>query len=205
MLTQIEVNLHFLIADVSEQKSEASRILVKGAKAIYDENVNSYARLVLRRPFAKIIVSTLLHKYHDDWFSAGQNYFEGVEQLLKTGPAEAVSKNSAYSRPALKRLLKEYTAKDVRKHIDILFKRVEKHFMDVDSGPSEGPKGSAHGTRTFSDVWKVCETECVKATREYADYIKQCYGDSGISLEYSTQDVETAFRRHGELKWCELS
>lgn len=116
------------------------------------------------------------------------------------GDPANVSKNSAYSRSALKKLLKEYTAKDVRKHIDGLFKRVEKHFMEVDSGPTEGTKGSAHGARTFSDVWKVCETECVKATREYADYIKQCYGDSGISLEYSTQEVETAFRRHWDSK-----
>ena len=124
-----------------------------------------------------------------------QNYFEGVEQLLKTVAPADVSKNSAYSRSALKRLLKEYTPKDVRKHIDALYKRVEKHFMDVDSGP-----GSAQSTRTFSDVWKVCENECVKSTREYTDYIKQCYADSGISLEFTTQEVETSFRRHWESK-----
>lgn len=120
--------------------------------------------------------------------------------------------------------MKEYDAKDLRKHIDALFKRVEKHFEDG-GGPSlnlgglqpgsalptsrlapnsafapdihlNGSTGGGAGGVLISGVWRACEDEVLRITELFQKRIGQCYGDSGISLEYGPADVRDAFKRH---------
>ena len=86
--------------------------------------------------------------------------------------------------------MKEYDSKDVRKNIDALFKRVEKHFTDSDA--PEGGSASA----VIPGVWKACEDELLRLTDQFSMRIGQCYKDTGVSLEYSRGDVEAAFKRH---------
>ena len=143
--------------------------------------------------------------------------------LNTTAPTE-VQNNSTYSKSALKKVVKEYNAKDVRKHIDALFKRVEKHFED-DGGTSSNlgglqpgsalPTSKLGSTSTFSSdahtngnagggaggavlagVWKACEDEVLKITEMFQKRIGQCYANSGVSLEYGPADVRDAFKRH---------
>jgi hypothetical protein len=121
---------------------------------------------------------------------------EGVERLLKTTTPTEVSKNSDFNKSALKKVVKEFNAKDVRKHVDGLYKRVEKHFMDVaEKTATEEVSDIAPGT-VVADVWKACEEELMQITELFIKRVSQCYSDSGVSLEYSTSDVEAAFRRH---------
>lgn len=148
-----------------------------------------------------------------------QDYFEGVERLLKTTAPTEVQNNSTYSKSALKKVVKEYNAKDVRKHVDALFKRVEKHFED-DGGTSsnlgglqpgsalptsklgssstlglDGNAGGAGGA-VVAGVWKACEDEVLRITELFQKRIGQCYANSGVSLEYGPTDVRDSFKRH---------
>ena len=120
--------------------------------------------------------------------------------------------------------MKEYSAKDVRKHIDVLFKRVEKHFVDdggvssnvggvqpgsalptsklgpnstfgPDVQPNGGVGGGAGGV-LVAGVWKACEDELLRITEQFRKRIKQCYTNTGIWLEYGPADVHDAFKRH---------
>lgn len=122
-----------------------------------------------------------------------------MERLLKTTAPSEVSSNSSYSKSALKKVVKEYSAKDVRKHIDALFKRVEKHFTEASekttTEDTSGGTGIAPGT-VMVGVWKACEEELLRITDLFAKRISQCYKDSGIALEYTPTDVEAAFRKH---------
>lgn len=154
-----------------------------------------------------------------------QDYFEGVERLLKTTAPTEVQNNGSYSKSALKKVVKEYNAKDVRKHVDALFKRVEKHFEDdggstpsnlgglqpgsalptsrlgsnstlgVDSHLNGGASGGAGGA-VVAGVWKACEEEVLRITELFQKRIGQCYANSGVSLEYGPADVRDAFKRH---------
>ena len=122
-------------------------------------------------------------------------------------------------------MVKEYNAKDVRKHVDALFKRVEKHFED-DGGTSSsnlgglqpgsalptsrlgsssmfgqdgypnGIAGGGAGGDVLAGVWKACEEEVLKITELFQRRIGQCYANSGVSLEYGPADVRDAFKRH---------
>jgi hypothetical protein len=49
--------MHQFVADVSELEIGSMRTFVKQAEAIYEENLEAYVKIVLRRPFAKILVS----------------------------------------------------------------------------------------------------------------------------------------------------
>ncbi|OSD03282.1 hypothetical protein PYCCODRAFT_1434698 [Trametes coccinea BRFM310] len=175
-------NMHYFVAEISQIEIGSVAAFLKRAESIYEENLNAYVKIVLRRPFAKII-----------------EFFEGVERLLKTTAPSEIASNSSYSRSALKKVVKEYTAKDVRKHIDALFKRVEKHFTEASekatTEEASASTGIAPGT-VMVGVWKACEEELLRITELFNKRLSQCYKDTGVTLEYSAADVEAAFRRH---------
>ena len=110
--------------------------------------------------------------------------------MLKTTAPTEVANNSSYNRSALKKVVKEYDAKDVRKHIESLFKRVNKHF-----GESDDVSVFAPGTVEMG-VWKACEDDVRSNTERFARLITQCYADAGYGLEYSLTDVDASFKRH---------
>lgn len=124
-----------------------------------------------------------------------QDYFEGVERLLKTTAPTEIPNNSSYSKSALKKVIKEFTAKDLRKHVDALFKRVEKHFTEASESTTGEVNGMAAGT-VLVGVWKACEDELLRITELFGKRIAQCYQSSGVTLEYTAADVEAAFKRH---------
>ncbi|KAJ3532638.1 hypothetical protein NM688_g7392 [Phlebia brevispora] len=171
-------NMHHFVAEMSQLDIGSVAAFLQKAQAIYDENLNAYVKIVLRRPFSKII-----------------DYFEGVERLLKTTAPSEVSSNSSYSKSSLKRIVKEYDSKDVRKHVDTLFKRVEKHFTEASeketSQEVSSSMGIAPGT-VMVGVWKACEEELLRITELFAKRIAQCYGSTGVTLEYTAADVEAA-------------
>ncbi|KAJ7630772.1 exocyst complex component sec3 subunit [Roridomyces roridus] len=172
-------NMHHFVAETSQIEIGSVTVFLRKAEAIYDENLGAYVKIVLRRPFGKLI-----------------DYFEGVERLLKTTAPSEVSTNANYNKSALKKVVKEYNAKDVRKHVDALFKRVEKHFTEAsEKTTTEESGGIAPGT-VMVGVWKACEEELQRITELMMKRISQCYTDSGVTLDYTATDVEAAFRRH---------
>ena len=50
-------NMHYFVAEISQIEIGSVAAFLKRAEAIYEENLNAYVKIVLRRPFAKIIVS----------------------------------------------------------------------------------------------------------------------------------------------------
>lgn len=114
---------------------------------------------------------------------------------MKTTAPSEVSRNGSYSRSALKKVVKEYDAKDVRKHVDALFKRVEKHFTEASEVTTGESSGITPGT-VLVGVWKACEDELLRITEIFSKRITLCYANAGVALEYCAADVESAFRRN---------
>ncbi|CAE6462215.1 unnamed protein product [Rhizoctonia solani] len=171
-------NMHHFVADMTQLELGAVRAFVTRAEDIYSRELSAYVTFVLRRPMAKII-----------------DYFDGVERLLQTTAPSEVLNNSNFSRSALKKVVKEYDSKDMRKNIDGLYKRVEKHF-DVDEGSAPPPGQTGAAGPVLVGVWHACEEQLLQLTDKWIKLIGQCYPDSGVSLEYTTGDVKAAFKRH---------
>jgi len=51
--------MHHFVAEMSQVDIGSVTGFVRKAEAIYDENLNAYVKIVLRRPFSKIIVSAI--------------------------------------------------------------------------------------------------------------------------------------------------
>jgi len=60
-----------------------------------------------------------------------KDFFSGLEQLLRNTPANEVSLHAAYTKSAAKKATSSMNTKDLRKAIETMSKRVEKHFFDV--------------------------------------------------------------------------
>ena len=195
-LTLRKENMHHFVAETSQMDVSSMSVFSRQAEAIYEENLGSYVKLVVRRPFGRIIVCTTKHGKSFTSLTISQDFFEGVERLLKTTAPGEIANNNIYNKSALKKTLKEYGAKDIRKHVDALFVRVTKHFSEAsEKATTEDSSGIPPGT-VMVGVWKSCEEELLRITELFSKRISQCYKDSGISLEYTVVDVEGAFRRH---------
>ncbi|KAG8219670.1 exocyst complex component Sec3-domain-containing protein [Butyriboletus roseoflavus] len=142
-------NMHYFAAEISQLETGSVSGFMKQAETIYNENLAAYVRIVLRRPFAKLI-----------------EFFEGVERLLKTTAPSEVQKNSSYNKSSLKKVLKDFDGKDVRKHIDVLFRRVEKHFTEAEEKATKEEKSGIAAGTVMVGVWKACEEELLTDDRE---------------------------------------
>lgn len=77
-------------------------------------------------------------------------------------------------------------SKDLKRAIESLGKRVDKHFNDV-SNPS------AENRIVVTTVWSACENDFMVQTTRWANMVERCYSD--LRMEYSTDDIKNFFRR----------
>ncbi|ELU38817.1 exocyst protein [Rhizoctonia solani AG-1 IA] len=197
LLTCKTENMHHFVADMTQLELGAVRAFVTRAEETYHRELSAYVTFVLRRPMAKIIVSLKMlgRCVYSDVSCLLQDYFDGVERLLQTTAPSEISNNSNFSRSALKKVVKEYDSKDMRKNVDGLYKRVEKHF-DAEEGSTIPAGHNGAAAPVLVGVWNACEEQLLRLTDRWIKLIGQCYPDSGVSLEYTTGDVRAAFRKH---------
>lgn len=81
----------------------------------------------------------------------------------------------------------------MRRNVDALYKRVDKHFSLASEQPGGGPAVAEEGS-ALQDVWTACQDEMVRDTEKYARLISQCYEGVGVALEFTPTDVEQYFR-----------
>lgn len=208
-------NMHYFVFETARMEVGSVGGFTKKARVMYDENLGAYVKLLFRRPFGKIIVSLETSSAHPvppgglkRWVQ--QDYFEGLERLLRTlASPNDIAANPTYSKSALRKITREYTIKDLRKHIDGLYKIVQKHFLDSATAASAASTGSmtsqekdriaateeSVGRTVLLGVWKTCEDNLVKMTEGWKERVSQCYGEA-IGLEFGVGDVENAFKRH---------
>lgn len=197
MCCAVAENMHHIIAIFThKQRVPALSPFVSQARERYDQNLAAYIRLVLRRPLARPLVSAVGPSLDGGRFfepagekrgaytlftpvqTRAQDYFAGLEQLLRTMPPTEVSLHSAYTRSALRRVTSELRAKDLRKAIDALYKRVDKHFGGEVSNQAVGH------TDVLKTVWKACEEEMVRLMTAWKGLIAKCYPVSQIFAEH---------------------
>ena len=168
---------HF-IDDVSQLQAPLG-VFLERAKGLYDENLSTYVRLVLRRSFSRLMVS----RYVD--VADHQDFFDGVERTLQTSPADEIPVHASFSRSALKKVLKDIGAKDMRKAVDAMAKRVDKHFADEEE--------DAASTALVQTVWREVTNELKREAGRAQELIGKVYPDAG-GIEFGANEVEAACR-----------
>ncbi|TKA26836.1 hypothetical protein B0A50_04282 [Salinomyces thailandicus] len=140
------------------------------------EALEAYVGRVVRRPLGKLL-----------------DFLDSTESLLATHPSNptAIASRPSYSRKAARNLLSQYDSKEVRRGIDTLRKRIEKHFGDADE--------EAISTKLVTLVCTHCEGAYERAMDRMDKIIRAIYppteGEKSVELDFSKSDVQAGFRR----------
>ncbi|KAJ4160399.1 hypothetical protein NW754_003523 [Fusarium falciforme] len=139
------------------------------ANATYDEHMNLYLNAVMRRPLGKVL-----------------EHLENMEAQLQSGKsASTIAAQPSNSKMVFNKVLGNYDSKEVRKGIEALRKRVEKHFGDADD--------PALSRSLVAKVLSECERFYENVERRIGDVTTNVYGGD-VLFEWPRADVKAAFR-----------
>ncbi|KDN37950.1 hypothetical protein K437DRAFT_240402 [Tilletiaria anomala UBC 951] len=172
-------NTHYLDVELRKVSSSALSQIVRRAESMFNDSLGCYVASVLRRPFGKLM-----------------DFGDAVDLLLRSTPANEITFHAAYSKSAFKRLAKENTSKDVRKNVETLSKRVQKHFAADDDELSVVP-GAAVAVDACEDVmvqvWRSCEAGAAKELDRFARILKDVLPDGSVTIEITMQEIRRLF------------
>nr|KAG5705447.1 hypothetical protein BaRGS_004574 [Batillaria attramentaria] len=148
-----------LMAILSHLKNAGLEDARKEAKQRYTENMQAYTTNLLGRPLEKLHI-----------------FFEGVEARVAAGvKREEVGFQLAFSKQELRKVIKEYPGKEVKKTLEHLYKKVEKQLCEEEN--------------LLQVVWHEMQDVFINQYKRYDDLMKKCYPDSQLALEFTIDNV----------------
>jgi hypothetical protein len=139
---------------------------------------------------------------HADCMLHSQDLFEAVQKQLRSSSAQEISSSPSYNKSALKRAVKDISSgKEMRKAVEALVKRIEKHYSLDESdlaGTDDATAMSNEAAALIITVTQSCEKLLVVEVGKWSGLMAQCYAEaaaSGVGLEYGPGDVEAAFKK----------
>ncbi|KAL1138810.1 hypothetical protein AAG570_008872 [Ranatra chinensis] len=152
-------NFHHLYALLSQLKISVLDTQRKEAKLKYSEALKAYVTRYFGRPLEKLNL-----------------FFEGVQAKVGQGVKESeISYQLAYSKQELRKVIKEYPAKEVKRGLDHLYKKVEKHLCEEEN--------------LLQVVWRAMQEEFIQQYKYIEDLVQRCYPGAMISLDFSIEDI----------------
>ncbi|PQE16914.1 exocyst complex component Sec3 protein [Rutstroemia sp. NJR-2017a BBW] len=166
-------NMNHYLEEVDSRSNPVLEEWKENATQEMDEHMSLYLGAVIRRPLGKLL-----------------DFLESTESLmLSRQPGESTSRIAAmpsHSKITFKKILAGYDVKEIRKGIETLKKRVEKHFGDADD---------PNLSREL--VLKV-NAQCERYYERVEERLLKIGGDiydGEVVLEWTRPDVAAAFRK----------
>lgn len=104
------------------------------------------------------------------------NFFEKVEQRVERGiKYEDISYQVDLSVNNLREIVKEYPAKEIKKGLDSLYRKVEKHL--------------AENSSLLQVIWRDMSDEFIRQYENYEQLILKCYPGQRINLEFTKDEI----------------
>jgi len=136
------------------------------------EHLDAYLNAVMRRPLGKLL-----------------EHLENIESQLNSGKSPAaVAAQPSNSKQTFNKILGQYDGREVRKGIETLRKRVEKHFGDADD--------PALSKGLVARVLRECERFYGDVEMRIAKVIGGVYGGD-VLFEWPRAEVKSAFSTIG--------
>ncbi|KAJ8968991.1 hypothetical protein NQ317_014494 [Molorchus minor] len=152
-------NYHHLYSLLSQLKISVLDNQRREAKQRYNDALQAYVTENFGRPLEKL-----------------NTFFEGVQGRVASGvKASEVSYQLAFSKQELRKVISQYPGNTVKKGLEALYKKVEKHLSE------EG--------NLLQVVWRAMQEEFIKQYKMLEDLIQQCYPGSMVSLEFTIEDI----------------
>ena len=129
-----------------------------------------------------------------------RSFVDDVETVYKKNASDNPATKPGLNRSALKKLLLGYDVKELRKGLELLHKRIEKHFGDlvVDDAGNVGNTDTAFQRRLINKIWKFVEAEYSTLFSKLRMICERHYstpGESGYvcAVEFSDADISSVF------------
>lgn len=156
-------NYHHLFRVLSRLKIICLENEKREAKKKYLDSQKMYVSEMLGRPMEKLNI-----------------FFEGVQDCIAAGVKEdEVGYQLAFSKQELRKCIKEYPAKELKKGLEQLYKKVEKHLCEEEN--------------LLQVVWHSMQDEFIQQYKHFDDLIQRCYPGSMINIEVSINDILSYF------------
>ncbi|KAB8300006.1 hypothetical protein EYC80_000246 [Monilinia laxa] len=166
-------NMNHYLEEVDVRSNPILEEWRENASQEMDEHMTLYLGAVIRRPLGKLL-----------------DFLESTESLmLSRQPGESASRISAmpsHSKSTFKKILAGYDAKEIRKGIETLKKRVEKHFGDADD--------PGLSRELVTKVYQQCERYYERVDDRILTISRDVY-DGEVIAEWTRADISTAFRK----------
>ena len=167
-------NMYYYIEEVLGRSNSVLEEWKSRASTELEEHMDKYLSSVIRRPLGKLL-----------------DFVESTESLLANLSAGeqpiAIGNRASHSRSVFKKVLAGYDAKEIRRGVETLKKRVEKHFGDA--------MDDVGGNRALvSKVMKECEGRYIAINERVHKIVNEVY-EGNLEVEWRKEDVTAAFRR----------
>ncbi|XP_026089150.1 exocyst complex component 1-like isoform X6 [Carassius auratus] len=152
-------NFHHIFSTLSSLKISCLDAERKDAKQKYTEHLQSYVINSLGQPLEKL-----------------NHFFEGVEARVAQGVREEeVSYQLAFNKQELRKVIKEYPGKEVKKGLDNLYRKVDKHLCEEES--------------LLQVVWHSMQDEFIRQYKHFEGLINRCYRGQESPWRFTIQDM----------------
>ncbi|XP_017059107.1 exocyst complex component 1 [Drosophila ficusphila] len=156
-------NYHHMYALLAQLKVPGLDALKKDAKSRYNEALKAYVTQYFGRPLEKL-----------------NQFFEGVQLKVAQGVKETeISYQMAFSKQELRKVIAQYPAREVKKGLENLYKKVEKHLSEEEN--------------LLQVVWHAMQEEFIAQYNYLEERIQKCYAGAMINLEFNIQDILAFF------------
>uniref|UniRef100_A0A060T2T5 ARAD1C31064p n=1 Tax=Blastobotrys adeninivorans TaxID=409370 RepID=A0A060T2T5_BLAAD len=167
-------NMNLIMEGLANETNETICVHRDHAMSVYRTELDRYVKTVIRRPLGKLL-----------------EFVEGVEAYADKNPMENPQLRHGYSRSAFKRLLGAYDAKEMKKSVEVLQKRVEKHFLGDEDRADKDPA-------LYGKVWSSLQAEFSMFYSRLTKIVDRYYSDpneGALGIDFSKADITQAFRR----------
>jgi hypothetical protein len=166
-------NMNHYLEEVDARANPVLEDWKHNAEQEMDEHMSLYLGAVIRRPLGKLL-----------------DFLESTESLMLSrqpgDPFSKISNMPSHSKATFKKVLASYDSREIRKGIEALKKRVEKHFGDADDpNISRG---------LVNKVLQNCEKYYEKVEDRILTISRDVY-DGEVIAEWTRADVSAAFRK----------
>ncbi|RZF37975.1 hypothetical protein LSTR_LSTR005475 [Laodelphax striatellus] len=152
-------NFHHLFALLSQLKISVLDAQRKEAKQKYNDALKAYVTRYFGRPLEKL-----------------NQFFEGVQAKVSQGVKESeISYQMAFSKQELRKVIREYPGREVKKGLYDLYRKVNKHLCEEEN--------------LLQVVWRAMQEEFIQQYKYIEELIQRCYPGSMITLDFSIEDI----------------
>lgn len=153
-------HMHSLLAQIKIPVLDAQK---KSAKYKYNEALRAYVTKYFGRPLEKLNL-----------------FFDGVQQKVSQGVKETeISYQMAYSKQELRKVISLYPSREVKKGLESLYKKVEKHLCEEEN--------------LLQVVWRAMQEEFIAQYNYLEERIQRCYAGSMITLDFTIDEILNFF------------